>query len=229
MKRTIKTARAVRVALSVILAAIPITLNAAVPTAANHARRNLGAEWWQFALSFSNAANPINDETGAACQTGQNGRIWYLFGTFGNEEGSPTVRNCTVPNDRWLFFPVANFICTAFPGETAQILREQCAAAAALIDLLEVSVDGAVVANSPPGFRHLLSDAFSVVVPEDNLFGVGAGVYGPAVDDGYYMLLKPFAAGPHTVRIRGGASALGLLVDVIYNLDVVEPGPVILP
>ena len=47
--------------------------------------------------------------------------------------------------------------------------------------------------------------------------------------DGYYMLLKPFAAGPHTVRIRGGASALGLLVDVIYNLDVVEPGPVIVP
>jgi hypothetical protein len=124
---------------------------------------------------------------------------------------------------------VANFICTAFPGETVQILREQCAAAAALIDLLEVTVDGTIVANAAPRFRHLLSDAFSVVVPEDNLFGVGAGVYGPAVDDGYYMLLQPFGAGPHTVRIRGGASALGLLVDVIYNLDVVEPGPVIVP
>jgi hypothetical protein len=97
-----------------------------------------------------------------------------MFGTFGNEEGSPTVRNCTVPNDRWLFFPVANF-----------------------------------------------------VLLEDNLFGVDAGVYGPAVDDGYYMLLKPFAAGQHTIRIRGGERALGFLVDVIYNLDVVEPGPVI--
>jgi hypothetical protein len=41
MKRTIKTATAARVALSVIFAAIPITLHAAVPTAANHAQRNL--------------------------------------------------------------------------------------------------------------------------------------------------------------------------------------------
>ena len=41
---------------------------------------------------------------------------------------------------------------------------------------------------------------------------------------------RPYEAEAARVRLaRAGVSAFGFLVDVIYNLDVVEPGPVIVP
>src|SRR2546426_11911178 len=54
--------------------------------------------WWQWALSFPAATNPIADLTGADCALGQTGPdafpverpVWFLAGTF----GSPATRTC---------------------------------------------------------------------------------------------------------------------------------------
>ena len=36
----------------------------------------------------------------------------------------------------------------------------------------------------------------------DNLFGLPAGTYAPAVADGFYLLLPPLPPGAHTITLR---------------------------
>jgi hypothetical protein len=50
---------------------------------------DLGASWWQWALSIPTAQNPLLDTTGANCAQKQDGPIWFLAGVgFG---GATTV------------------------------------------------------------------------------------------------------------------------------------------
>jgi hypothetical protein len=56
--------------------------------------------------------------------------------------------------------------------------------------------------------RRVQSKVFWVALPEDNLFDqfcknkTPAGVYSPAVDDGYYVRLGPLPVGEHTLRFE---------------------------
>jgi hypothetical protein len=95
---------------------------------------------------------------------------------------------------------------------------------------LSISVDGKQVRN----LRRVKSKVFSVALPEDNLFdapcgapdvNVPAGVFAPAVDDGYYVSLRPLKPGTHTVHFHAENPAQSFLLDVTYNLTVV-PGMV---
>ena len=53
--------------------------------------------WWNWAVSQPAEASPVTDETGARCNVGQSGPVFFLAGTTG---GSVT-RTCSVPVD-WL-------------------------------------------------------------------------------------------------------------------------------
>ncbi len=50
---------------------------------------------------------------------------------------------------------------------------------------LEVVVDGVPVPNLREKFR-VKSEVFAVALPSDNLFGLDARTYSPAIDDGFY-------------------------------------------
>jgi hypothetical protein len=124
--------------------------------------------WWQHAASFPNALSPIADESGASCQFGQNGDIWFLHGTFGN------VQLCKESTDQ--------------------------------VDVRELEVDG----KGRNGLirRRTQPNGFALTLPEDNIFDfpgfdTPAGVY-VGVADGYWALLRPLAAGDHTIHIKGG-------------------------
>ena len=69
----------------------------------------LSAQWWQWALSIPTSNNPLLDTTGENCMVGQRGPTWFLGGTFGGN-GATITRNCTVPDNVSLFFPVANSV-----------------------------------------------------------------------------------------------------------------------
>ena len=67
---------------------------------------------------------------------------------------------------------------------------------------------------------------FAVTLPADNLFGIDAGTYSPAIDDGFYVMLKPLSVGTHALHFKGASSGCPLIggpfgVDVTYNLTVV--------
>jgi hypothetical protein len=197
-----------------------------------------GAQWEQWAYSIPTAVNPLlgsdninpalDYSTAGKCVVGQHGSVWFLAGTF---FGGTAIRTCSVPEGTSLFFPVVNSVQINTPGVCGQVgnisvsdLRRTAANTLAGATHL-VYLDGQAIHN----IQHLQSTAFEVALPEDNVFdapcltanlgNVPAGIYSPAVDDGFYVRLQPLKTGPHTLRIQ--ATAPGLVLDVTFNLNVV--------
>lgn len=61
-------------------------------------------DWWQVAVETPASVNPVLDETGENCDQGNQGNVWFLFGTF----GGPVERTCQIPVGTALFFPLIN-------------------------------------------------------------------------------------------------------------------------
>jgi hypothetical protein len=182
----------------------------------------LTAQWWQWAFSIPTAQNPIVDQTGGSCMIGQRGSIWFLAGNF----GGTTMRTCSIPEGTTLFFPVINQVgynspnCGQGPENlSVKTMREQVANFIGTVRLADLSVE----LDSKPinHFDHVQSDVFAIALPDNNVGGCPAGVYSPAVDEGYYVTLyPPLAVGPHTLHIRSTVPSFSF--DVTYNLAIVK-------
>jgi len=46
----------------------------------------LSIAWWQWAMSIPDEVNPVRDLTGANCDVGQQGKVWFLAGGFGSSK-----------------------------------------------------------------------------------------------------------------------------------------------
>src|SRR6266480_3671629 len=89
------------------------------------------ARWWRWAFSLPVDHHPLYDT--ADCSAGQSGPVWFLGGTFTTIQSSPNpaiirgiaTRDCTVPNGKFLFFPLLNVECSTIEGNgtTEQELR----------------------------------------------------------------------------------------------------------
>ena len=165
--------------------------------------QSLAADWWNWALSFPLATNPLLDGTGESGHLGQEGPIWYLAGTFG---GSAT-RTLTVPEGKALFFPIINSVFwVPEDGETEDDVRALANANVDVVTVAECTVNGKTVKNifsqqrvETPGFT--LSLPAGAIL--DELGAYAPGDRFPAVADGYWVLLSPLRAGTHIVRFRG--------------------------
>jgi hypothetical protein len=166
------------------------------------------AAWWQYAFSVPVSVNPLFDETGIGCGVGQSGHVFFLVGVF-SVSGTATRDRCEVPAGAALFFPILNVESDAAntPGVTETGLRDINAFYVGIATDLHASVDGHAVQN-PAAYRSI-SPAFAITLPPtDDLesFFVGSPVIGPvfpAVGDGFYLMLAPLSAGPHTIRFGG--------------------------
>jgi hypothetical protein len=191
------------VAIIVIGLALMVPINRAYA----QSRKELSAEWWQWALSIPTSVNPQTDTTGEDAVVGQRGPVWFLAGFFNG--GTPVTRKCSVPEGTQLFFPVINSVFINTPevcGQTGSLtvseLRAMAAEEVAGAANLSVTVDGVPI-GIPPSVQ---SPVFPVALPVDNVFNdpcggpgsVPAGIYSPAVADGFYVLLRPLSVGPHT-------------------------------
>jgi hypothetical protein len=178
------------------------------------------AQWWQFVASMPPAVQPVLDSTGEACAIGQRGAVWFLFGNF----GGATERSCTIPGRKALLFPLLNAFAFDSPGVCGQ--DSVSISVADLRALVAPWVTGAQLSAQVDGveikhlerFRHQ-SVVFSVSTPNGDLFcGLPRATYAPAVDDGYYVMLKPLPPGDHVLRFRGAQGTFSL--DVTYRLKV---------
>lgn len=191
--------------------------------------KNTTPEWWQWALSIPASVNPLLDETGAQCMVGQRGGEWFLAGVFYPLSGA--TRECTIPEGVTLFFPVVNSVNFDAPNVCGQggpnPTSDYRDAAAAFIDATfnrSASIDGKPIKQ----LHRVRSPVFALALPEDNMFNhpdicggtLPAGIYSPAVDDGYYVRLNPLKVGAHEVVIHA-EGPLGFVLDVTYNLTVV--------
>lgn len=182
----------------------------------------LAARWWQWALSIPTASNPLPDTTGASCMIGQQGDVWFLAGT---STGTPVQRQCTVPEGVDLFFPVLNTFNANTPGcfqdlndLTIEELRDSVTPGMDAATGMSVRLD-----NRPVSFRRESSRPFSIVFPPGpNLFGITCvtpgKIYSPAVDEGYYALVRGLRPGQHTLQILGTTGTFH--IDVFYTLNV---------
>lgn len=195
------------------------------------------AAWWQYVMLQPASTNPLTDQTGAGCRTGQSGPVFFLVGT--NSTGSATRTACTVPVGKALFFPLVNAFDVHTPGDgldTPQLVWNDLHNTIGFgpFSKLDASVDGQAVNNlnvdlSKDVYRACAGPVagcappFSFTFPSDNFFGLPAGTYAPAVSDGVYLLLAPLAPGPHTIKFGGtglfGGSAFSQ--DITYVLQVI--------
>jgi len=183
------------------------------------------AEWWQFMLSIPTGVNPLADETGGSCMVGQRGAVWFLGGNFGGT-AAPTTRTCLIPEGKALFFPALNVVDVNTTTQTANELRTETAPCLDAATQLVVEVDGQSVPNLFDKHR-VRSAVFDITLPSDSLFAavLGAGVYSPAIDDGYYVMLKPLALGEHHIHIVGASAGCPLnggpfSTEVTYNITI---------
>jgi hypothetical protein len=182
----------------------------------------LGVLWWQHAASIPAAQNPLFDLTGEFCTVGQRDDVWFLHGlTYpGNALGDPIVRNCRIPTGKQIFVPFINWVCVPYPGETIAQNVGFCKDANDLTDMKSLSIDGE--SRNDLIERLVQKKAFDLTIPDGNAFGWPAGVF-TAVHDGYFARLPKLALGHHTIHIQGGVSAFDFYIDVIYEIDIVEP------
>lgn len=172
------------------------------------------AKWWQWGLGIPVDKNPILDTTGANCAEGQSGTIWFLAGTFGDN----VTRSCTIPTGKTIFFPIINTVNIAtLPTDTETLMRAESKAFIDNTTLLEVSVDG-VKLKDLVNYRTA-SPAFNVTFPDNGI--LPKGEYGPAVSDGFWLMLAPLRAGNHEISIHGMVDN-ELEVNVIYHLSIVS-------
>jgi hypothetical protein len=193
----------------------------------------LTGQWWQWAYSIPLSQNPLTDETGDRCMIGQRGSIWFLAGV-GNTTGLAT-RTCSVPEDIPLFFPVINIVNFnspnhCFNGPTPLTLKDLRKFVATPIDGVSnksLKVDGQFKNNL---IHRVQSEVFEVALPGsgpgpsfDNLcVDLPEGIYSPAVDDGYYVLLAPLSRGNHTIHFQAEShSSFGdFTQNITHNLTV---------
>jgi hypothetical protein len=185
------------------------------------------AAWWQWAANISEPNSPVTDDTGADCAVNQKGPVWFLAGTTG---GSAVTRSCTIPADKAILFPVINGECSTVEGDgTTEAELRACAK-----DLMDhvtatsASVDGTAIDLGPvsEGRFRFDSPLFPITFAPKNGFypdGDVAGT-GTSVADGFWVLVKPLAAGAHTVEFHATAPfpefGITVEVDVHYDLTV---------
>lgn len=206
--------------------ALTVSSNA---TADSASFAKLSAQWWQWALSIPTPENPMEDATGDTCVVGQRGSIWFLAGVF---NGTTAERTCSVPEGKVLFFPIANSVNINVPNVCGQgadnvsvaDLRAISAESINAITKITITVDGKPIKKP----HRVRSDVFDVALPENNVFdepcidlgGVPAGIFSPAVDDGFYVRLEHLAVGDHILQFSA-ETATGVIQNVTYHLTVV--------
>lgn len=188
---------------------------------------HLAGQWWQWAYAIPLARNPVVDTTGAFAAEGQQGHVWFLAGSF----GTTVTRTATVPQGKEIFFPVLNIefdnqLCTE--PDTTFTVAELRALARGILDgraNLSADVDGASIPNLDQRFR-VESQVFRLVLSDDNLLrdqgcaDAVRGNYGPAVADGWHVLLAPPSAGSHTIHFHAEIPSYPFMLDVTYHLTV---------
>ena len=165
------------------------------------------AKWWQWALSIPADQNPVADPTGQFAGVGQSGPVWFLAGSFGGD----VDRTVVIPAGKSIFMPVYNWIFGSSvwdcdptnPGVPCDVptLRQKAAESTTSALVVEAWIDGVQV-NNIRDYRGISPQPFPIVIPEGNVLGNPAGTYCPQVADGYWLMLRPFATGTHTIAIH---------------------------
>ena len=179
----------------------------------------LAGDWWNWALQFPEATNPVMDETGEFGALGQVGNIWFLAGTFGGDR----ERYLTVPPGKALFVPILNSIWWT-PEDGGGSVEGCRAGANASINAgkdLWCTIDGQPVADIYAYRAQSPAGGFPFAILEGSIlddWGYTPRPAAPAVADGVWLLVDRLVPGGHTIAFH--AAGDGFEVTVTYHLTV---------
>lgn len=167
--------------------------------------------WWQWAGSFERAESPVADRTGELCASRQSGEVWFLAGTYGTRR---TVRTCTVPRGKYLFFPLINYVVapTSSASSNCMAIMSTAARMTEQVSDLLLDVDGvrhAGLAQHRQPTRGCF-DLGALAEPRLRIF--------PSAANGYYVMLRPLPPGTHTLNFGGVLPSM--IQAVTYTLVV---------
>jgi hypothetical protein len=199
------------------------------------------AAWWKWVYSIPAATNPLNDALPSPAndedctngEVGQFGPVWFLGGAWAAVEVNPgeyvgkAIRNCSVPHDKALFFPIINAECSTIEGNGnnyGQLLT--CAKKlinlatefsatiddVPIVDLTKYREKSPIFTYGPLPDGNLLQDSY----PDT----ASPGATSLAAADGYYLMLAPLSVGTHTIKFTANVPAYSFSVDITYNLQV---------
>jgi hypothetical protein len=178
--------------------------------------------WWQWALSIPADQNPIVDETGRYASKSQPKDAWFLGGILADENGSrkfPT-RECSIPAGVPILIPVLN--CEAdyqyYPELKNEVeLLDHVRRQVESIEKKEFYLNDELI---PPARVRSDPPVFDLNVhPDFDRFQNGG--YTRAAADGYWVFLKPLAAGNYFFRFSGSCENGRLNSGASYKIRIV--------
>jgi hypothetical protein len=190
---------------------------------------DLAVVWWNWAINQPPDSNPITDPTGEFCHEGQDEdwgqgkKIFFLAGSFGGPD--QTVRHCTIPKGKALFFPLFDTLwivpeecgideCRQFANDPV----DQVTSLSCTIDGVPVADIFAYRAQSPPGgspFEIRAGGLLESLAPD---FYVPRGSLPGTVSDGYWiMVVLDKEADEHEIEF---SSVLGDPENPTFQLSV---------
>jgi hypothetical protein len=178
---------------------------------------NWTTKWWQWFIGIPNSQQPFPDTTGEKCGINQAGPVWFLVVAAGKVE-----RNCSIPSDKAILFPILNTECSY--SETPTLKTEQDLRKCAVEDnkdaVLKASLDNHEIKNID-NYR-VTSSPFNVTYPKDPVFPTNSN-FSQAVSDGWFIMLEPLKPGNHELKfsasqLGAGTTGENTVLDVKYNL-----------
>jgi len=154
--------------------------------------------WWQWTYTMPKEKSPVRDLSGKYCNVEQHGDVWFLAGGYGS---SKIQRSCTIPEGKYIFFPVINMVY--WPRQEGSLTCENAKKSAALNNdellSIEVNLDSQVAWN-PANTRISSEKCFDLLglIPKD----LNPPRVYPAATDGYWVMLKPLSKGDHTLSFK---------------------------
>ena len=191
----------------------------------------LGDRWWQWISGLDkNIVNPFEDLRQSGCDAGlqANGKYLFLVGSPKDNKTGFVEHECGVKQGTSILFPIVNVVCddlevgTIFFAENEQ---DQRICANNLINnasAIQANIDGHEVID-PEQYRiDSPAGGFEFTAVKDNPVSIPPGK-GTGVSDGFWILLKPFKPGEHTITFSGNLTFADKSVSEIgatYFLDV---------
>lgn len=229
MHRTMKLAASLVVVLAVFVVWFaPAAQAASTPTSVavyppqahpyGHTYPQWAVRFLQRWLTTPGNRSAESDATGEFCADRQSGPVWFLASNFGGTD----VRRCTVPAGKALLVPTLYGECSTLEGDgTTFAALNKCAQGyAAAVKASDITVDGVQLSGLLTSymFENLLF-TFSYT-PRTNMFGVDASGTSKAAGYMSFVILKPLAAGRHTVTLSYEQPFEPNSGEVVYHLKI---------
>jgi hypothetical protein len=183
---------------------------------------------WIYAQPFDR--NPILDPTGADCDVGQDGPVWFLAAVPGSTLGTNVSRTCTIPRRKAILVQLASLMndypCpdpTFHPAPGQSLFDFLIEPVTPIFDDetgFVISFDGEDLVD-PLSYRYTSDDLFFFTgdVTMQAFDPCVTARRQPAVSDGFYLPFKPMAPGEHTIVINGH-DMVGVPVTLTWHLTV---------